>query len=78
VSNPPRLRDFLAFQRPAFAFRAQPGVSEAEARLSRPESAARAAPRGRLEDVQEVLTADSTVLLSCPGRCLTSLAFRPA
>jgi hypothetical protein len=63
VSNPPRLRDFPGFQRPRLCPSRQPTGrrgqlrrSGAGARLSRPESAARAAPRGRLEVVQGVLT----------------------
>jgi hypothetical protein len=65
LSNPPRLRDFLAFQRPrAFAFRASwPGArgrpsgsgSGSSAEPSRAGGAS--GPRGRLEPVQEVLTA---------------------
>jgi transposase InsO family protein len=56
------------FSGPLFAFRAsQPGArgqprgSGAGARLRRPESAARATPRGRLEDVQKVCTDTAVV-----------------
>jgi hypothetical protein len=61
------------FSGPAFAFRAsRPGArgqlrgSGAGARLRRPESAARAAPWGRLETVQEVLTGIGGTLCQAP------------
>jgi hypothetical protein len=70
LSNPPRLDDYLGFRRPLSlhfapeAGRQRPTARERSGSVwpSRPESAARAAPRARLEPVQEVLT-------KAPGHC---------
>ena len=60
MSNPPRLRDYPGFRRPRLlpfapadrAPEAQLRGSGAGAQLRRPESAARAAPRGRLDEAE--------------------------